>query len=282
MITFVFSGFCATALAGEYVTVDKTNKVEIYYEEAGSGQPVVFVPGWTMTSRYFQRQLAHYAGSKSTRFIVFDPRAHGRSTKTLEGVNYIQHAKDLKQFIEELGLKDVVIGGWSWGGITVYTYLSLFGTDNIKGVVTMDQTPRPLPAGEGSWTDGGADAVKGFFDAMVSDRKATVTDFIPWMFTNPITEKEKQWMLAETMMTPDIVATQLLYDGWMFDHNQTVKKTNIPQLYFVREENGAPAKAFLSKSSPNADIVVMGGHGMFYDHAQAFNKALDVFLDKLK
>jgi pimeloyl-ACP methyl ester carboxylesterase len=99
------------AIAGGYVTADKANKVEIYYEEAGEGQPIVFVPGWTMTTRYFKRQLAHYENSKSARFIVFDPRAHGRSTKTLEGVNYIQHARDLKQFIEELGLKDVVMGG---------------------------------------------------------------------------------------------------------------------------------------------------------------------------
>ena len=146
----------------------------------------------------------------------------------------------------------------------------------------MDQTPKPLPSGEGSWTDGGVDVVKGFFDAMVTDRKATVKDFIPWMFTTPITEDEAQWMLAETMMTPDIVATQLLYDGWMFDHTETVKSTNIPQLYFVREENGEVAEALLGKISPNADIAVIGGHGMFYDHAPAFNTALDGFLAKLK
>lgn len=274
-------GFGRAALAGDYVTVDKAGKVDLYYEDVGQGRAVVFVPGWTMTTRYFDRQLEHFEISENTHFIVFDPRAHGRSTKTLEGVNYVQHAHDLKQLIDELGLKDVVLGGWSWGGITVYTYLSLFGTDNISGVVLLDQTPRPMTSGDGSWADGGIDVVKGFFDAMVADRKATVAEFIPWMYTKPITEDEAEWMLAETMMTPDIVATQLLYDGWMFDHTETIKKLDVPQLHFVREENGEAAKAFLTNNSPDADLEILGGHGMFYDHAPAFNEALDAFLAKL-
>lgn len=269
-----------SANAGGYVEVDPG--VKLYYEEAGAGKTVVMVPGWTMTVRFFDRQLAHHSGSEKSRFIVYDPRAHGRSSKTLEGTNYLQHAQDLERFIDSLGLEDVVLAGWSWGGVTVYNYLALFGSENLKGVVLIDQTPKPLPAGEGSWTDGGADVAKGFFNAMVADRTATAADFIPWMFTNPISDDEASWMLAETMMTPDIVATQLLYDGWMADHVETVKSLALPQLYFVREENEAAARTFLSENSPNAEIVALGGHGMFYDHADAFNAALDAFLDKME
>lgn len=269
-----------SADAGGYLEV--APGVKLYYEDAGEGSAVVVVPGWTMTVRYFDRQLAHYKNSKETRFIVYDPRAHGRSAKTLEGANYLQHAQDLKRFVDGLGLKDVVLGGWSWGGVTLYNYLSLFGTENLRGVVLIDQTPRPLPTGEGSWTDGGADVAKGFFDAMVADRTATAADFIPWMFTNPISEGEAGWMLAETMMTPDIVATQLLYDGWMVDHVETVKALDVPQLHFVREENAAAAKTFLLENSPTAEMVTLGGHGMFYDHADAFNAALDAFLGRIE
>lgn len=279
LVSFVLSG---SAIAGDYVTVDKAQDVSLYYEEAGQGeQVVVFVPGWTLTSKLFKNQLAHFEGSENVRFIAYDPRAHGRSTKTLEGADYGTHAADLKAFIDELGLKNVVLGGWSWGGVTVYEYLAAYGSDNVAGVVLMDQTPHPFPVDENSWTDGGADVALGFFRAFVKDRKATMKDFIPWMFTAGVSDEDAAWVLAETMMTPKIVASQLLYDGYLVDHTKTIAEAKLPQLHFVRAEQAPFAEPFLRENVPAAEMVALGGHGMFYDHAGEFNSALDAFLAKL-
>jgi len=234
-----------------------------------------------MTTRFFDRQLEYFGTSTDTRFIVFDPRAHGRSSKTLQGANYVQHAHDLKAFIDELGLKDVVLGGWSWGMMTVYTYLTLYGEDNVRALVNIDQTPKPFPAGAGSWADGDAAALKGFFDAYTQDRKATIEGFLPGQFTQLPSEAERQRMVSEIMLTPDIVAGLLLYDGWMFDYTTLVQETRLPQLYFVREDQAVAARAFLSANSPTAELVVLGGHSMFYDQAPVFNQALARFLASL-
>lgn len=268
----------ASARAGQYVTLDGQSGVKLYYEEAGSGDPVVFVPGWTMTSRYFERQLAYFSGSKSTRFIVFDPRAQGRSTKTMDGANYVQHARDLKAFIDRLGLKHVVLGGWSWGMDTVYAYLAMYGTDNIRAVVDIDQTPNPLASGDGAWTDGDVTEVKAFFDTLAKDRKAATEAFLPTMFTTPVPPDGLRWMESEVMMTPDIVAQLLYYDGWMFDHTATVKALKVPQLYVVSEAKADAARAFLARNSPGAELTPLGAHAMFYDHAPAFNARLAKFL----
>ncbi|MBS0333401.1 MAG: alpha/beta hydrolase [Proteobacteria bacterium] len=268
------------AHAGQYVTVDPKAKVRLYYEASGSGDPVVFVPGWTMTSRYFSRQVAYFKGSKSTRFIVFDPRAHGRSSKTLEGANYVQHARDLKLLIDKLGLKHVVLGGWSWGMDTVYAYLSIYGSDNIRAVVDMDQTPNPLASGDGAWKDGNLTDVKSFFDDFTKDRVATTRGFIPTMFSKPPSEEDQRWMVSEVMMTPEIVADLLYYDGWMFDSTELVKTLKVPQLYFVSEGNAAAAKAFIDRNCPSAELVPLGEHAMFYDHADVFNERLASFLAK--
>lgn len=275
-------GVSSLAGAGDYVHVSGAGGAELYYESAGQGRPVVIVPGWTMTTRYFARQLEHYADSEQVRLIVYDPRAHGRSSKTLEGADYARHARDLRQFIDALELKDVVLAGWSWGGITVYAYLDAFGTENISAAVLIDQTPTPLATGASPWVDGDRAAVKGFFDAFVSDRRATVGEFIPWMYTEEITPAEADWMLAETMLTPTIVASQLLYDGWMGDWTATVEAIEVPMLHVVREENGAVAREYLEQHAPEADIAVMGSHGMFWDHAEDFNRALDEFLENLE
>ena len=268
------------AQAGQYVTIDSTRHIRLYYEESGSGDPVVFVPGWTMTSRYFSRQLQYFSGSKSTRFIVYDPRAQGRSTRTLGGANYIQHARDLKMFIDKLGLKHVVLGGWSWGMDTVYAYLSMYGADNVRAVVDIDQTPYPLATGEGAWSDGGPSAVKQFFDDFSKDRDATTRGFIPMMFTEKLSPAELGWMKSEAMMTPEIVADLLYYDGWFFDNTELVRKLKVPQLYFVSQGNAAAAKTFIARNCPDAELVPLGEHAMFYDHAPVFNARLAAFLAK--
>lgn len=272
----------ADARAGDYVALDGERGPQLYYEEAGEGTPVVIVPGWTMTTRFFSKQLDHFADSKDLRVIVYDPRAHGRSSKTLDGANYRQHGRDLKRFIDALGLEDVVLAGWSWGGITVYSYLSQFGTDNVKGLVLIDQTPRPLPLKDGSWNDGDIGIVKDFFDAFTEDRVATMREFIPWMFPKGISDEEAEWMLAETMETPDIVAALLLYDGWMADFTATLRTPGVPLLNIVREENGEAAKAYLKANDIQSEFFVKGGHGMFYDYPDAFNSTLENFVTGLE
>jgi non-heme chloroperoxidase len=67
--------------------------VDLYVEETGAGRPLVFIPGWTMTTEVFARQVARFAADY--RVITYDPRCQGRSSKTLHGVNYAQHGRDL-------------------------------------------------------------------------------------------------------------------------------------------------------------------------------------------
>ena len=271
------------AHAGEYVSVEPSRDVLLHYEQAGDGpQVILFVPGWTMTTRFFKHQLAHYAESKSVRFITYDPRAHGGSTKTLEGANYATHAADLKAFIDALDLKNVILGGWSWGGVTVYEYLSAYGTDNVAGLIFMDQTPRPLPIDEDSWADGGSDAVHEFFRAFVTDRLSTMKEFIPWMFTKSVSKADAAWMLKDSMLTPTIAASLLLYDGWMVDHRETIQNVTIPQLHVVRADQQTNAGAYLETHVPHAERLFLGGHGHFFDHPDSFNARLDAFVARFR
>lgn len=268
----------AAAGGGKYVTVDAKHGVKLYYEESGSGDPVVFVPGWTMTTPFFEKQLKYFEGSKTTRFIVFDPRAHGRSTKTTDGANYNQHARDLKAFMDNLGLKHVVLGGWSWGMDTVYAYISMYGADNIRAVVNIDQTPYPLATGPGDWKDGDISSVKPFFDDFTKDRAGTTRTFMPTFFATPVSKAELERFQTEAMMTPDVVAGLLYYDGWMFDSTATVKGLKRPQLFFVSQGNAEAAKGFVSRNCPGAEVVSLGEHAMFYDQAAKFNDRLAAFL----
>jgi len=111
-------------LAGDFVRVSPD--LEIYFEEAGSGPPIVFIPGWTGTSESFQQQLSHF--SKRYRAVSYDPRSQGRSSKTLENNNYEQHGADLRAFLDAMRMNGVILVAHSAGCFDAYAYFRAYGT----------------------------------------------------------------------------------------------------------------------------------------------------------
>jgi pimeloyl-ACP methyl ester carboxylesterase len=125
------------------------SELDIYYQESGDGDiPILLVPGWTMTTRVFEHQLEFFSESEEYRFITFDPRSHGQSTKTEGGHFYEQHGRDLHRFIETLYLKNVVLGGWSFGTLATLSYVNQYGHDRLGGFIMLDGPPKA--AGEES------------------------------------------------------------------------------------------------------------------------------------
>ena len=95
--------------------VVQCNGADLYYEDHGEGQPIVFLHGGMAGLRYFESQLTGLADEYRT--VAFDFRGHGRSEKTELGHTLPQHARDLRCFLETLDLDDVVVVGWSMGAI---------------------------------------------------------------------------------------------------------------------------------------------------------------------
>jgi microsomal epoxide hydrolase len=56
--------------------------VNIHYLEAGTGSPILFVPGWTMPAWIWEQRMAHFA--KTHRVVAMDPRSQGLSSQTTE------------------------------------------------------------------------------------------------------------------------------------------------------------------------------------------------------
>jgi non-heme chloroperoxidase len=274
--------FYATAFAGQYVRVSPD--LELYYEEAGSGSPLIFITGWTGVNEAFaQDQFPHF--SKKYRVLAYDPRAQGRSSKTLEGHNYIQHGKDLRAFMETLKLKDPIVVGWSNGCTDVYGYFRTYGTDNIKAFVCIDQSPKQHRAQKGDWGDfSDVSEVGGFINGAAYDRPALMNEFLPTMLKRKITPEEVNWSLDQVRKTPNYVAVLLAADGSFADYTPEAVMIDgkIPVLNFVSEAQAESAKAWLAKNAPHSKIVVLGNHWMFHEFPDKFNAALDAFLAEIK
>ena len=257
--------------------------LELYYVEAGNGNPILFIPGWIGTSSFFEKQITYF--SKRYRAISYDPRSQGRSTKTLENNNYIQHGADLKAFMDSLNLKDVILVAHSSGCLDIYAYIRTFGIQNIKAIVLIDCPPKIVSEHKGDWgVIKSFSEMKSFYYGMSYDRLNATKAFLKNMFTKPLKEEELNWFTDELMKSPTYVALLLDYDGNMSDFTEEAKMIDgkIPVLNILADQPGWTeiGNAWLKKNTPHAEVTAFGLHFMLWEFADKFNATVDTFLAK--
>ncbi|WP_432545419.1 alpha/beta fold hydrolase [Kineococcus sp. SYSU DK004] len=121
--------------------------VEIYYTEAGSGQPIVLSHGWPLSSDAWQVELKVFSDA-GYRVVAHDRRGHGRSEKTAVGHDMDTYARDLAAVVEALDLRDVVVMGHSTGGGEVVRYAARYADGRVARVVTFGAVPPQMVKSE--------------------------------------------------------------------------------------------------------------------------------------
>ncbi len=119
------------------------NGMKLYYEDTGSGQPVILMHGWT-SSHDIYSEPAGILKDKA-RCIIYDHRGHGGSKEAnQEPVTMETLASDLNELIEGLGLSDVTLVGWSMGAGVAMNYVRQYGCGALKQIVLCDMTPKQI------------------------------------------------------------------------------------------------------------------------------------------
>src|ERR1700733_3080814 len=135
----------AASLAAQATATSSTEKsgfiktsdgARIHYLDSGSGRAIVFIPGWTMPAWIWQKQIDGL--SKKYRVIAVDPRSQGESDKPTYGHLPETRARDYKELVDQLWLKQPVLIGWSMGCGELLSYVEQFGEAGISGLVLVD------------------------------------------------------------------------------------------------------------------------------------------------
>jgi len=122
---------------GMITTKDSTG---IYYNDWGTGQPVVFSHGWPLSADAFEDQM-FFLASHGYRCIAHDRRGHGRSGQPWQGNDLDTYADDLATLVETLDLTNAVHVGHSTGGGEVARYIGRHGTRRVAKVVLIGAIP---------------------------------------------------------------------------------------------------------------------------------------------
>jgi non-heme chloroperoxidase len=273
-----------------FITVGTENStdIELYYEDHGTGQPVVLIHGYPLDGSSWEKQTAALLEA-GHRVITYDRRGFGRSSRPTDGYDYDTFAADLATILDTLDLHDAVLVGFSMGTGEVGRYLGSYGSDRVaKAVFLGSLEPYLLQADDNP--EGVPQSVfDGLFAAVQADRYAFFTQFFAGFFNT-------DELLGNRLSQEALDANQqLAYNAsphasvwaqptWLTDFRGDIEKIDVPALIVHgTADNILPIDATgrrFAKALPTAEYVEIDGapHGMLWTHADEVNKILLDFL----
>jgi pimeloyl-ACP methyl ester carboxylesterase len=255
--------------------------VPLYYEVTGEGPTIVLVPGWTLTTRFWSRQVEELAGDH--RIVTLDLRGAGRSGKTPQGHSLSGYADDLDELFQRLELRNATLVGYAMGVSVCVHYLVAHAGARVSGFVWVDHSPRFYATPE--WRYGlFGDLTPQRFDETIrllwNDRPAATRELIAVMFKEPA-----DWMYAELMKTPTEVAASMLAAVAATDLRPMLPQLDLPTLLINGKQSVVPYEVggWLEEHLPQARRTIFddAGHGPFWDDPAAFNQAIREFTSEI-
>ena len=274
-----------------FVTSDQVN---LNYLEAGSGAPLVMLPGWSQTAEQYKLQIEEL--SANYRCLALDMRGHGASDKPEHGYSIHRLAKDVHEFLTELKLENVTLLGWSMGCSIIWAYWELFGAERLAKLVLVDETPciaiNPAWSPEELANAGGvlpSEAITELCNAIASpDAEAGETarvNLVSSMLTPDCPTELKQWILACNAQLPLKHAATLLYNHCHQDWRSIILRINIPTLVIGGRISLVPWRAmeWIANQIPNARLEIFeadegGQHFLFLENPQKLNRLVAEFI----
>jgi len=264
------------------------DNLQVFYEDRGNGEPVLFVHGWCANSGIWAKQIAYLA--PNYRALAIDLRGHGNSSKPMEGNSIPQLARDVRKFIETMGLQKVTLVGHSMGVMVVLDYYRQFGADRLKGLVLEDMSPCPMsnePWNSGAYYDSNWDALHSVAIGLWQNREATHKAFLRNIWKNPPTDEQVDQRYKMVCKTPTWTVVTLLYDFAPRDYRALLPQIQVPTLILVADSKVFPkssmAGVYMQKQIPNSHLVVFknSGHLLQQEEPDKFNQELEQFLRSL-
>ena len=273
-----------------YVTVGKENAsdIELYYEDHGSGEPVVLIHGYPLNGASWEKQTTALL-SKGYRVITYDRRGFGQSSQPATGYNYDTFAQDLQKLLAHLRLQSFSLVGFSMGGGEVARYIGKYGSKGVNKAVILSGVPPYLlkTADNPEGVDGSVFA--GIEKAVAADRYAFFTEFFKNFYnTDALMGKriskeavQASWNVAAAASA---TASFACVAAWHEDFRQDVSRIDVPALVMHGDADrilpiDASGERTAGMIKGARFLTVKGGpHAINWTHADEVNAELTAFL----
>ena len=257
-------------------------------DTGGGGRPVVLIHGWPLSAQAWEPQVSVLQAA-GYRVVAYDRRGFGRSDKPDSGYSYDVLADDLQRVMDQCGLQDVALVGFSMGGGEVARYITRHGESRLHSAVFAAAVPpylmKTADNPEGPLTPEKAQQSK---HALEQDRGAFFNEFTQNFFSAngvlQITEAQRSEAIALCQQSAQQAALACMDAFATTDFREDLKKVTVPTLVIHGDADAivplAGSGQRTHRAVPNSQLVIVNGapHGFNLSHAQAFNDALLSFL----
>ena len=273
-----------------YVSVGEENSgsIDLYYEDHGSGAPVVLIHGYPLSGRAWDKQVPALLEAGS-RVITYDRRGFGKSSQPTSGYDYDTLAADLNVLMEKLDLYDATLIGHSMGTGEVTRYLGTYGSARVARAVLMSPIPPFLLE-----TDDNPDALPGglfhgFIQSAKADTPAWMKGFLDLFYNmdvyggSRVSDPAFQASL-NVANAASATAAVACVPTWETDFRQDLPKIDVPVLVVHGDADRILPFPITAQRLPGLIkeielVVIEGGpHAIAWTHADQVNDALLRFI----
>jgi non-heme chloroperoxidase len=272
------------------VTVGQENStpIELYYEDHGSGAPVVLLAGWPLDSRSWEPQVAPLLEA-GRRVILYDRRGFGRSSRPADGYDFDTLAGDLDKVLTALDLRDATLIGFSLGTGELARYIGTHGTERLAGCVFIETLAPSFARSADNPNGADPEVVATVQQAIRDDRYKWLTGIVGDLLNvdeNLGTRVSEETVRATWSAGADAspLATWACPPGWLEDFSEDIKRIDVPTLILhgtadrILPIDGQGRR--LHAALPDAHYVEIdgGAHVMCVTHTAEVNRELLAFL----
>src|SRR5580658_7312096 len=273
-----------------YITVGKENStnIDLYYEDHGSGKPVVLIHGYPLSGTSWEKQTLPLLAA-GYRVITYDRRGFGKSSQPTTGYNYDSFAEDLHKLVTHLKLRDFALVGFSMGGGEVARYLGKYGSKGVSKAVIISGVPPFLLKTPDNPEGVDASVFEGIQKAVAADRYAFFTEFFKNFYNTDLLlgkRVSEQVVQASWNVAASASATASLacVPTWHEDFRDDLARVDVPTLVIHGDADRiVPISASGSRTAKlikGARLLVVkdGPHCITWTHAEEVNRELVTFL----
>ncbi len=273
-----------------YVNVGKENSgsTDLYYEDHGTGKPIVLIHGYPLSGASWEKQVAVLLDA-GFRVITYDRRGFGQSSKPTTGYNYDTFADDLRKLLTQLKLRDFALVGFSMGGGEIARYFGRYGSKDVSKAVFIAAIPPFLLKTPDNPEGLDASIFEGIQKAVATDRYAFFTEFFKNFYNadlllgKRVSEQVVQvsWNIATGASA---TASLACVPTWYEDFRKDLSKVDVPTLVIHGDADrivpSAASGQLTAKLVRGARLVIVkdGPHCITWTHSDEVNPALLDFL----
>jgi len=272
------------------VGMENSTNIDLYYEDHGSGQPVVLIHGYPLSGASWEKQVVALL-TAGHRVITYDRRGFGKSSQPTTGYNYDTFAEDLSKLLQHLNLQDFVLVGFSMGGGEVARYIGKYGSRGVSKAVIIGGVPPFLLKTPDNPEGVDGSVFEGIKQAVSADRYAFFTEFFKNFYNadkllgKRISEPAIQasWNVAAAASA---TASLACVPTWHEDFRQDLARIDVPTLVIHGDSDRivpfAAAGSRTAKLVKGARLFVVkdGPHCVPWTHAQEVNTEIVNFLSQ--